>query len=60
MICWMKNSQPLGSLANSAISVDSHCVLPPLFNGGFEKRDATARVVLADVVKEIRRERSSR
>ncbi|KAL9134797.1 MAG: hypothetical protein Q9175_004019 [Cornicularia normoerica] len=39
---------------------NSHRVLPPLFNGGSEKRDATARVVLADVVKEIRRERSSR
>ena len=39
---------------------DSHRVLPPLFNGSFEKRDANARAMLADVVKEIRRERSSR
>ena len=56
----VKNSQPLGSHVDLSISADSHRVLPPLFNGGFEKRDATARVVLADVVKEIRRERSSR
>lgn len=56
----VENSQPFESHADSSVSADSHHVLPPLFNGGFEKRDATARVVLADVVKEIRRERSSR
>ena len=56
----MKISEPLRSHADLSISTDSHRVLPPLFDHGFEKRDATARVVLADVVKEIRRERSSR
>ena len=48
------------SHADSLITLDSHRVLPPSFNGGFEKRDATARVALADIVKEVRRERSSR
>ncbi len=60
MICFGEEQSTFGSHADSPVSVDSHRVLPPLFNGGFEKRDATARVVLADVVKEIRRERSSR
>ena len=56
----MENCQLLRSHADRFIATDSHRVLPPMFNSGFEKRDATARTVLADVVKEIRRERSSR
>ena len=56
----MGNCQLLRSHADKFIATDSHRVLPPMFDSGFQKRDANARTVLADVVKEIRRERSSR
>ena len=39
---------------------NSHRALPPFFNGPLEKHEAHARVMLADVVTETRRERSSR
>ncbi|KAL9123750.1 MAG: hypothetical protein Q9217_006849 [Psora testacea] len=39
---------------------NSHRVLPPFFNGPFERNEAHARDMLADVVAEVKRERSSR
>lgn len=60
MICFGEDLSAFLDHTDPSISADSHRVLPPLFDGGFEKRDATAKIVLADVVKEIRRERSSR